>query len=96
MKPTSADYGSTNNLRDGALTQERPKTATQVPRYVETEKQVLRFFAHFFERKRPEAGIEFRRTNTEHENARLVTILIYIEDESIEIHEDRVLNSGIY
>lgn len=95
MKPTSADYGSTNNLRDGTMTQERPKTATQVPRYVETEKQVLRFFAHFFERKRPEAGIEFRRTNTDHENARLVSILIYIEDETIEIHEERVLNSGV-
>lgn len=69
-------------------------TSAQVPRFVEKEKQVLRFYAHFFERKRPEAGIEFRRTNTTHEMARLLTMLVYLEDETVEIHEEKVINSG--
>lgn len=69
-------------------------TAHPVPHYVKTEKMVLRFYAHFFERKRPEAGIEFRRTNTTHEIARLLTVLIYLEDETVEIHEEKVINSG--
>jgi hypothetical protein len=73
----------------------RPKSAAQIPRYIETEKQVLRFFAHFFERKRPEPGVEFRRTNTTSEPARLVTILIYLVDETVEIHEEKVVNSGV-
>jgi hypothetical protein len=97
LRPTSADYGSNNNLLLNN-TSERPKSraGTEVPRFVETDKQVLRFFAHFFERKRPEEGVEFRRTNTVSEAARLLTILIYISDETIEIHEERVINSGLF
>lgn len=99
MTRSSSAYGSftTNQSRPGTAG-ERPKSAINphpVPRFVETEKLVLRFFAHFFERKRPETGIEFRRTNTTHEIARLLTVLVYLEDETVEIHEEKVVNSGI-
>lgn len=103
MTRSSSAYGSftTNQSRPG--TGARPGSAMSstadaahpVPHFVKTEKMVLRFYAHFFERKRPETGIEFRRTNTTHEIARLLTVLIYLEDETVEIHEEKVINSGI-
>jgi hypothetical protein len=100
MTRSSSAYGNFagtgNQSRPGTGSGTKPKdSAHPVPHYVKTEKQVLRFFAHFFERKRPESGIEFRRTNTTHEIARLMTILIYLDDETIEIHEEKVINSGV-
>jgi hypothetical protein len=58
-----------------------------VPKFVETEKQVLRFLCHITEMER---GAK-RPTPV---NIRFFTLLIYLEDNSFEIIEDRIPNSG--
>jgi hypothetical protein len=58
-----------------------------VPKFVETEKQVLRFLCHVTEMERGSK----RPTPV---NIRFFTLLIYLEDNSFEIIEDRIPNSG--
>ena len=67
---------------------------SKVPRFVETDKQVLRFYCHFFEKEtqvthRPDL-LKVKYPST----ARLFTMLIYLNDFTVEIIEDKQVNSG--
>eukprot|EP00602_Paraphysomonas_sp_CaronLab_P002925 CAMPEP_0185028900 /NCGR_PEP_ID=MMETSP1103-20130426/14960_1 /TAXON_ID=36769 /ORGANISM="Paraphysomonas bandaiensis, Strain Caron Lab Isolate" /LENGTH=882 /DNA_ID=CAMNT_0027563475 /DNA_START=1 /DNA_END=2646 /DNA_ORIENTATION=+ len=83
---------------------QRPTTASgtlrmsqsfnKVPKYVETYKQVLRFYCHFFDKdvQRSRKPLrKFRSAST----ARLFTLLVYVEDTTCELAEERTPNSGI-
>ena len=76
-----------------------PKSSVQtplskVPRFVETDKQVLRFFCHFFDKEtqithHPDL-LKVKHPST----ARLFTLLVYLNDFTVEIVEDKQSNSG--
>jgi hypothetical protein len=59
-----------------------------VPKFVETDKQVLRFLCHITEMERgSKRPIPI--------NIRFFSLLIYLEDNTFEIIEDRIPNSGL-
>jgi hypothetical protein len=71
-----------------------PTPLSKVPRYVETDKQVLRFFCHFFDKEtqithHPDL-LKVKHPST----ARLFTLLVYLNDFTVEIAEDKQMNSG--
>jgi hypothetical protein len=67
---------------------------SKVPRFVETDKQVLRFYCHFFDKEtqithHPDL-LKVKHPST----ARLFTLLVYLNDFTVEIVEDKQVNSG--
>ena len=75
---------------------QKPKPASSVfpegvgsgqPAWVAFDRQVLRFYAYFQE------GVEEKRE--EHYRIRHCTIFFYLEDDSIQVNEQCVENSGI-
>jgi hypothetical protein len=87
-KPQTTDVRTLKDLNQTATTFREEKQETNVPKYVQTEKQVLRFYCHFFE-------IDRNQKRPVPSNVRLFTLLIYLEDVTCEIIEDRIPNSGI-
>ena len=67
---------------------------TKVPHYIARDRIVLRFFCHFFE-KDMQMSREPIRKFVGPSTARLFVLHIYLEDNSIEILEERVPNSGM-
>lgn len=68
--------------------------SSKVPRYVETDKQVMRFYCHFFDKEtqithHPDL-LKVKHPST----ARLFTLLVYLSDFTLEIAEDKQVNSG--
>jgi hypothetical protein len=68
---------------------------SKVPRVVETDKQVLRFFCHFFDTEtqvthRPDL-LKVKHPST----ARLFSLLVYLNDFTVEIAEEKQANSGL-
>lgn len=82
---------STVTLNPSSVTQ---TPLSKVPRFVETDKQVLRFFCHFFDKDtqvthRPNL-LKVRHPST----ARLFNLMIYLNDFTVEITEEKQVNSG--
>jgi hypothetical protein len=84
----------------GSMSFQRPKndiprarsgqhTQSMVPKFVETDKQVLRFLCHITEMERGSK----RPTPI---NIRFFSLLVYLEDNSFEIIEERIPNSGLF
>jgi len=69
--------------------------APVVPKFVETDKLVLRFFGHFFEERIWEQDSPLGENGIETHMARLLTVFFYVEDLSIELIEPKQTNSGI-
>lgn len=82
VRPQTGEFSSTQ-----APSQEKQGTAPLVPKFIETDKQVLRFLCHITEMERGS------RVPTPI-NIRFFTLLIYLEDNTFEIIEDRIPNSG--
>lgn len=80
-----------NSSPDLGVKQEVPP---KVPRYVETDKKVLRFFCYFVDKDVLITKKPLRKTQPG-PTARYFTLLIYLEDFTIEILEDHAENSGI-
>lgn len=67
----------------------------RVPRFVEKDKQVLRFICHFFDKDVQLTRKPLRKVTPSAPTTRYFTIYIYLENYSIEIIEDTIPNSGI-
>lgn len=92
--PGPPDYHNRTSAAQEMRNQPDPHEDTKqplVPRYVETEKQVLRFYCHFFDEK---VEISGGRGRTKPTQPRLLTLFIFVEDFTVEIIEDKVPNSG--
>ena len=84
MSSSNKQFSSTATLR---------MVETRVPHYIAAERIVLRFFCHFFE-KDIQMSREPIRKFVGPSTARLFVLHIYLEDNSMEIFEERVPNSG--
>jgi hypothetical protein len=71
----------------------RPATGL-VPTYVTMDKQVARFYAHFFEDRNWDREGPLGDITMEKEICRLVTIQYYLYDNEVQILEPRVSNTG--
>eukprot|EP00602_Paraphysomonas_sp_CaronLab_P009435 CAMPEP_0185029576 /NCGR_PEP_ID=MMETSP1103-20130426/15967_1 /TAXON_ID=36769 /ORGANISM="Paraphysomonas bandaiensis, Strain Caron Lab Isolate" /LENGTH=814 /DNA_ID=CAMNT_0027564377 /DNA_START=27 /DNA_END=2471 /DNA_ORIENTATION=- len=90
MKRDTTEVPSPQKQRDTKETHQKAR----VPKFVETEKQVLRFYCHFFEKDVPELG-QRRQKVASSSTPRFFTLRIYVEDNTFEISEERCQNSGI-
>lgn len=103
---TAASFQYPPQLQSGAL--DRPSTAgasmsrsasapigVKLPRYVETDKQVARFFGHFFQERPFEKFGPLGDRVVERYMSRFMTIHVYIYDGTVEINEPKETNSGM-
>lgn len=72
----------------------RPATG-KVPEYVTMDKQVARFYAHFFMDRNWDREGPLGEPELEREMCRLVTIQYYLYDNEIQILEPKVVNAGM-
>ena len=70
------------------------KFSPVVPKFVETDKIVLRFKAHFFEERIWERDNPLGDNILEKNMPRYLTISYYVEDMSIEMIEPKIPNAG--
>lgn len=95
MSPSQNNFDTINFFDNTQRTDTSTRPVTpKVPHFVETEKQVLRFYAHFFDFDVQQSRKPLRKFQSA-STARLLTVLIYVEDSTIEINEERNVNSGI-
>ena len=87
--------GSTGRLVDPKMPYTLPFTA-KVPKFIQDEKKVLRFYAHFLEDKVLDRDGPLAKRVLESKVARHLTIYYYIEDDTIEATEVKVANSGMF
>eukprot|EP01031_Cornospumella_fuschlensis_P027637 gene27637-33375_t len=78
-----------------SATMSRPVSAAKLPRYVETDKQVARFFGYFYEARPWDHEGPLGESLIETHVCRPIVLHYYIYDDTIEINEPRVLNSGL-
>ncbi len=67
----------------------------KLPRYVETDKQVARFWGHFYQLRPWERSGPLGDSRIEEEVGRKFVFYYYIYDNTIEIFEPRNINSGM-
>ena len=98
QRPGPSDYQKRTSAGTEAnkAKEDSRQPSTAVPRYVETEKQVLRFYCHFFEEEPDDQPSQARKGRKVSKlRPRLFTFLIFVEDFTVEIIEDKVPNSGM-
>ena len=83
---------SSGNLHQSASNANMP---VKLPRYVETDKQVCRFYGHFYQQRPWENGGPLGDPVLEQKMVRKMIFYYYIYDDTIEISEPRTINSGI-
>lgn len=107
LRPTtSASIGYLQQPQSGFLN--RPSTAgaslsrsasaplgVKLPRYVETDKQVARFYGHFFQERPFDKYGPLGDRVVERYMARFMTIHVYVYDGTVEINEPKETNSGM-
>ena len=71
----------------------RPCTG-KVPKFVELDKMVLRFYAHFFQDRNWDRDGPLGDPELEKEICRLVTVQYYLVDNEVQILEPKVTNAG--
>jgi len=67
----------------------------KLPRYVETDKQVARFYGHFFQERPFDKYGPLGDRVVERYMARFMTIHVYVYDGTVEINEPKETNSGM-
>mmetsp|Transcript_10981 Transcript_10981/g.17895 ORF Transcript_10981/g.17895 Transcript_10981/m.17895 type:complete len:906 (+) Transcript_10981:76-2793(+) len=72
----------------------RPATG-KMPTFVEMDKQVCRFFAHFFQDRNWDKQAPLGDPNIENQICRAVTIQYYLSDNEVQILEPKVTNAGM-
>lgn len=83
---------STGSLLQSASSANLP---VKLPRYVETDKQVCRFFGHFYQQRPWESNGPLGNPILEQKMVRKMTFYYYIYDDTVEISEPRTMNSGL-
>lgn len=83
---------STGNLNQSASSANMP---VKLPRYVETDKQVCRFYGHFHQQRPWEHNGPLGNPVLEQKMVRKMTFYYYIYDDTVEISEPRTINSGL-
>lgn len=73
----------------------RPSTASKLPRYVETDKQIARFYGYFSEQRPWDKDGPLGESVIEPRIYRNVVIHYYIYDDTLEINEPKTTNSGM-
>jgi hypothetical protein len=73
----------------------RVEMPVKLPRYVETDKQVARFWGHFYQTRPWERQGPLGDSRIEEEVCRKFVFYYYIVDGTIEIFEPRNINSGM-
>jgi hypothetical protein len=71
------------------------RSQPQLPLYIENEKQVCRFHGHFSNDRNWDNIAELGFPAIEEKVIRLVTIFYYLVDQTVEISENKVQNTGI-
>lgn len=89
---TEMFYKTSNSIYNSST---RPSTATFVkPRYLEMEQKVCRFYGYFLQQRQWDQLSALGQPTVESDQCRHVTILYYLVDDTIEINERKVVNSG--
>ena len=65
-----------------------------IPKYIETEKQVCRFYGHFFQSRNWDNNGPLGYPTIENSASRRLTILYYLNDQTVEMIEPKTQNSG--
>lgn len=91
---TEMFYKTSNSIYNSST---RPSTATFIkPRYLEMEQKVCRFYGYFLQLRQWDQLSALGQPTVEADQCRHVTILYYLVDDTIEINERKVVNSGKY
>lgn len=90
---TGTDFNPDNSYDEKAHS--RPATG-KLPDYVTMDKQVARFYAHFFQERNWDREGPLGEPELEKEICRLVTIQYYLYDNEVQILEPKVTNAGNY
>lgn len=85
-------YKTTNSTYNGS-----PKQSTSTfvkPKYIEMDQKVCRFYGYFLQPRLWDELSALGKPAIESDQCRHVTILYYLVDDTIEINERKVVNSG--
>jgi len=89
---SGTDFDPQRSIDEGAHS--RPSTG-KVPLYVELDRQVCRFYGHFFQDRNWEKDGPLGDPTVESRICRLVTIQVYLSDNEVQVLEPKVVNAGL-
>jgi hypothetical protein len=93
---TFAAFNNTTRPSTAGAMPSRPSSAAvKLPRYVETDRQIARFYAHFHQERPFEKYGPLGSNVVERMMPRFMAILVYIFDGTVEINEPKDINSGM-
>jgi hypothetical protein len=95
-RPNTAAAGSSRFSTLQFPTNGRVEEEVRVPRFVEFDKKICRFHAHFFQDRNWEKDCPLGDPVIETRIPRLLTVLYHLVDDSIEITEPKQTNSGFF
>lgn len=103
VAPISSNVGLQNveyinlpfNNQHESFTSVQQTVPPVVPRFIEREKQVLRFFCYFYDKDVQLTSKPLRKLTSLASTVRKFTLLMYVETFAVEINEEFIDNSGI-
>lgn len=94
-RPTTAGALRPKSVQKFEDTLLRAQSSTKLPKYVELDKKVCRFFGHFYTDRNWDEDAPLGDPKIEKYIGHKLTILYYLVDDTIEISQPPVINSGI-
>lgn len=93
---TGTDFDPYKPDRNAIGSHSRPQSASsaQLPDFVTKDKQVCRFYGHFFQSRNWDHLAPLGEPEVEKYITRFLTIMVYVSSGEVEIYEPLVVNSG--